>query len=34
MKKPFSLFSLFLVAMLACGMASAEKADSAKPMNI
>ena len=37
MKKPFSLFSLvslFLVAILACGMASAEKADSAKPMNI
>ena len=37
MKKPFSFFSLvslFLVAMLACGMASAEKADSAKPMNI
>ena len=37
MKKPFSLFSLvslFLVAMLAGGMASAEKADSAKPMNI
>ena len=34
MKKPFSLFSLFLAAMLACGMASAEKADSAKPMNI
>ena len=37
MKKPFSLFSLvslFLVAMLACGMARAEKADSAKPMNI
>ena len=37
MKKPFSLFSfvaLFLVAMLAGGMAHAEKADSAKPMNI
>jgi len=34
MKKPFSLFYLFLVAMLACGMASAEKADSTKPMNI
>ena len=37
MKKPFSLFSfvaLFLVAILACGMASAEKADSAKPMHI
>ena len=34
MKKPFSLFALFLVAMLACGMASAEKADSTKPMNI
>ena len=37
MKKPFSLFSLvalFLAAMLAGGMAHAEKADSAKPMNI
>ena len=37
MKKPFSFFSLvslFLVAMLAGGMAHAEKADSAKPMNI
>ena len=37
MKKPFSLFSLVslcLVAMLAGGMAHAEKADSAKPMNI
>ena len=37
MKKPFSflpLFSLFLAALLACGMARAEKADSAKPMNI
>ena len=37
MKKPFSFFSLvsrLLVAMLAGGMAHAEKADSAKPMNI
>ena len=37
MNKPFSLlplFSLFLAALLACGMARAEKADSAKPMNI
>ena len=35
MKKPFSLFSLvslFLVAMLAGGMAHAEKADSANPL--
>ena len=37
MKKPFSLFSLvslFLVAMLAGGMKKKKKADSAKPMNI
>jgi len=34
MKKPLPLLPLFLAALLACGMAHAEKADSAKPMNI